>query len=87
MSTADLATQRQAGYHVFAFDAHGHGRSEPLRPNNLLVDDCDHLASDVVYFVSQVVKPAVPGKPVFLSGLSMGGLCVILASIKAPKLC
>lgn len=72
---------------MFAYDAHGHGRSEPLRPHNLDIHDVDHLASDVVDFLLSVVKPTVGDKPLFCMGLSMGGMAVVFSTLKEPTLC
>lgn len=71
------------GFACYALDLRGLGRSEGVRGHT---DRWEDLIGDVVDF-TRVVKGALPGKPVFLLGHSMGGLLVLSAGIHQPKLC
>jgi len=70
---------------VFLFDAHSFGRSEPLdEKHRSLVENFNHLVDDVFTFRTEVVEKAQPSPPlpVFLGGLSMGGMTAILGAIR-----
>ena len=68
------------GYAVFAFDLRGHGRSEGPRA---FVRSFGEYLADVRVFLDRV-SAAVPGRPLFLLGHSMGGTIVALAAVVAP---
>jgi alpha-beta hydrolase superfamily lysophospholipase len=66
-----------AGYAVFAFDLRGHGRSGGRRGDTRFgpcMDDIDRLLADAA--------DAVPGKPRFLYGHSLGGLLVLTYGLR-----
>ena len=66
-----------AGYAVFAFDLRGHGRSGGRRGDTRFgpcIDDIDRLLADAA--------DAVPGKPRFLYGHSLGGLLVLTYGLR-----
>jgi alpha-beta hydrolase superfamily lysophospholipase len=61
------------GYTVYAFDLRGHGRSEGRRGH---VDDWDDLLEDVGVLLDWARSDA-PDLPLFLLGLSVGGLIAL----------
>lgn len=65
---------------TFGFDWRGHGRSEGPRA---YTPSWGHLRDDLSRFVS-LVRGASGGGPVFVIGLSLGGLLVLDQAITAP---
>jgi alpha-beta hydrolase superfamily lysophospholipase len=61
------------GYAVYGFDGRGHGRSEGRRGH---IDSWEEVLGDLRAFV-QVVGEQMPGQPVFLLGISLGGVIVL----------
>jgi acylglycerol lipase len=79
-----LEALRSAGCSVFTFDAHGHGKSEPLKASDrCLVWRYDDFVDDCLLFLDVVIARFQQLPPVFLSGTSNGGLTVSLAALKA----
>ncbi|MDE3095390.1 MAG: lysophospholipase [Chloroflexota bacterium] len=68
------------GYAVFACDLRGHGRSDGPRA---FVRSFGAYLADLPVFLDRV-RTAVPGRPLFLLGHSMGGTIVALAAVAAP---
>ncbi|EFJ43481.1 hypothetical protein VOLCADRAFT_45539, partial [Volvox carteri f. nagariensis] len=65
----------EQGIAVHTYDAHGHGKSEPLEAGcRALVDRYTHLAHPVLHAARRV--------PVFLLGHSMGGLVAALICLR-----
>lgn len=65
----------QAGYDVFLFDLRGHGLSE-RQVDDVHLAHVEHFSDyveDLECFVSQIVRPASAGKPLYLFAHSMGG--------------
>ena len=72
------------GYHVFAYDHRGHGRSfrEVENPSKVHVDDFDRdYVGDLKLLTDKVIRKAFPALPLFLYGHSMGG-CIALRFIE-----
>lgn len=69
----------QAGFEVLSFDFIGHGQSGGPRG---YFSSLDLLAEDVSTYVSKAKEVYGSDLPVFLSGYSLGGAAVILASLK-----
>lgn len=63
------STLADAGFHVLAIDARGHGESEHAADGNYLLD---HFVADV-----REVLATLPGRPVIV-GASLGGLAALL---------
>jgi alpha-beta hydrolase superfamily lysophospholipase len=61
------------GYAAYGFDGRGHGRSEGPRGH---VDKWEERIGDLRAFL-QVVGEEMPGQPVFLLGISLGGVIVL----------
>ncbi|KAF5830058.1 Alpha/Beta hydrolase protein [Dunaliella salina] len=66
---------------VVTYDAHGHGKSEPLNSEDrAYVEDYRHFRDDLLQIVDEVAIPtaakhgAPPGR-VYLAGHSIGGKC------------
>jgi len=66
-----------SGFHVAALDLEGHGRSSGTRG---YVQSLELAAGDVVALLVRV-KKEFPGQPIFLMGISMGGLTATLAAL------
>lgn len=62
------------GYAIYAFDHHGHGRSDGIRADVVRLED---YLPDLKMFLD-MVKEREPGRPVFLIGHSMGGAIATL---------
>lgn len=65
---------------VYSFDLRGHGQSEGQR---MFVQNWDEIGTDVGSFVD-CVRQEAPALPLFLVGLSMGGLIALNYVIKNP---
>lgn len=65
-----------AGVAVFGFDLRGHGRSAGRRGH---VQSFDEYVGDV-HTITQRAAAALPGRPLFMYGHSMGGLVATLAA-------
>lgn len=63
------STLADAGFHVLAIDARGHGESEHAADGNYLLD---HFVADV-----REVLATLPGRPIIV-GASVGGLAALL---------
>lgn len=61
------------GFAVYSFDLRGHGQSEGPR---MFAESWERLRDDLHTFVNLVRPEALPG-PLFLVGLSLGGLLVL----------
>eukprot|EP00798_Chlamydomonas_sp_ICE-L_P002211 gene2211-33769_t len=60
---------------IYAFDAHSHGLSEPLlEDKRCYFDRFQDLTDDLWQFVSKIVLPRSGNLPVYLGGVSLGGL-------------
>ncbi|KAK9825317.1 hypothetical protein WJX74_008874 [Apatococcus lobatus] len=81
---ADLA---EAGVVVYAFDAHGQGRSDPseLR-ERALVQDFQHLVEDCQAFSTLVRWRHPPNLPAFIGGQSLGGLVALHVALADQSL-
>mmetsp|Transcript_13079 Transcript_13079/g.22610 ORF Transcript_13079/g.22610 Transcript_13079/m.22610 type:complete len:425 (+) Transcript_13079:161-1435(+) len=66
----------EAGYAVFAWDHHGHGRSDGIRA---YVERFDFIVDDAVQYVHRVQRN-FPNTPTFMVGHSMGGSVAIQTS-------
>mmetsp|Transcript_23017 Transcript_23017/g.39555 ORF Transcript_23017/g.39555 Transcript_23017/m.39555 type:complete len:431 (+) Transcript_23017:190-1482(+) len=66
----------EAGYAVFAWDHHGHGRSDGIRA---YVERFDFIVDDAVQYVNRVQRN-FPNTPTFMVGHSMGGSVAIQSS-------
>ncbi|KAK9807159.1 hypothetical protein WJX73_002203 [Symbiochloris irregularis] len=79
---------RDSGVSVFALDADSFGRSCPDPSKRSLVGHKNDMPDDVFTFVQEVVskKQGSPRVPLFLGGLSMGGMVTILTAIHHPEL-
>lgn len=77
-----------AGYGVHGFDAHGHGRSEPLgKEDRAYISKFDFLVDDVYAFVEAEVVPIVqPGSKLFIGGQSLGGLVSAHSVLRKPQM-
>lgn len=73
-----LVAQKMA---VYAFDLRGHGQSEGPR---MFVNAWSDIQTDVCDFVT-LVQHEAPAKPLFLLGLSMGGLIALHHAIHHPE--
>ena len=68
---------------MHSFDAHGHGRSEPLeKADRALVWSFKHLLDDFELLVGST--PNAGGIPTFIGGHSMGGLVAAHAALSPP---
>eukprot|EP00884_Botryococcus_braunii_P011351 jgi/Botrbrau1/20216/Bobra.31_1s0013.1 len=76
------------GIAVFAYDAHGFGRSEPQDPRDrLFILSIQYMVDDFLAFREGVVGSYADSfkVPVFAAGISMGGLVSTLAVMESPK--
>ncbi len=65
----------EAGIAVYAFDAHGHGLSEPKDEKlRCYFEHFEDLTDDSWQFIRDVVAPKSIGLPIFCGGHSLGGL-------------
>ena len=68
------------GFHVFAVDHRGHGKSyrkNPAAYEVVTVDRFDEYVQDLHCLVENVVKPAVDGAPLYIYAHSMGGAIAV----------
>lgn len=64
---------------ILRFDVRGHGESEGVRHH---IDSWNDLRGDLALFV-ELARQYWPGRPIFLLGVSLGGLIVLDQSIHA----
>ena len=70
-----FALLAEGGIAVYAFDAHGHGLSEPKDDKvRCYFEHFEDLTDDSWQFIKDVVVPLSTGLPIFCGGNSLGGL-------------
>lgn len=70
----------QMDFSVFAIDHRGHGKSfryNPSEPQVVTIREFEEYVKDLNAFVTEVVKPAGEGKPLYLYAHSMGGAIAV----------
>jgi len=73
----------EEGCCVVGYDQRGYGKSEGLRS---YIEDFDFLLNDARTFIDKV-KELYPNKPVFIGGLSLGGLITYRLTLENKNIC
>jgi alpha-beta hydrolase superfamily lysophospholipase len=73
----------EAGFAVYAPDLRGHGRS--ARPGVLADLDSLEAAIRDIAALLPVIRQALPERPLFLLGFSMGGMLALLFTLRHPE--
>lgn len=80
------------GLIIHSYDAHGHGKSEPLEEKGrAFIDDFRHLPDDMMMYVDSLIGENQPNNissdlPLFMCGHSVGGLTATLSVLRRMEL-